>query len=240
MEYPRGTVQEVLIESAALNEEVQLLIHLPATFSHLYKYSLLIVQDGHDYFRLGRIGKITDELLAKKEIENLIIIGIPYKDVEDRRSKYHPEGEKHRAYIRFLAHELAPYLDREFPTLQMGSTRALGGDSLAGTVSLMAALAYPNTFGKVLLQSPYVNESVLKTAGDFNNNITLDIYHTIGKEEDAAELPNGKIADFLTPNRELKAALSGKSINHMYKEIDGGHTWKYWQPGLKEALKSLF
>ncbi|OCA84228.1 hypothetical protein A8F94_16050 [Bacillus sp. FJAT-27225] len=240
MEYPRGTVQDLVIKSAALGEDVQILVHLPASFSHLYKYSLLIVQDGHDYFRLGRIGRMADELLAKKEIENLIIVGIPYKNVEDRRSKYHPDGEKNSAYIRFLAHELVPYLDREFPTLQMGSTRALGGDSLAGTVSLMAALAYPHTFGKVMMQSPYVNDRVLQAAKEFNDQFTLDIYHTIGQEEDKAKLPNGRIADFLTPNRELTAALSGRSINHMYKEIDGGHAWTYWQPGIRDGLRSLF
>ncbi|WP_059173052.1 esterase family protein [Bacillus sp. FJAT-27445] len=240
MEYPRGTVQEVLFESEALGESVQLLIHLPATFSTLYKYSLLITQDGNDYLRLGRIGTLTDELLAKKEIENIIIIGIPYKDPADRRSKYHPRGEKHGAYLRFLAHELVPYLDREYPTYQMGSTRALAGDSLAGTVSLLAALAYPHTFGKVLAQSPFVNEDVLKAVRESEGTPPLDIYHSVGKKEDAAELTNGKIADFLTPNRELSNLLSKKPFGYQYGEFEGGHAWTYWQPDLRDGLKALF
>ncbi|RHW43250.1 esterase family protein [Neobacillus notoginsengisoli] len=240
MEFARGTVNEVFFDSKELGESVQLLIHLPATFSPLYKYSLLITQDGDDYFRLGRIGTLADELLAKKEIENVIIVGIPYKDAQHRRSTYHPKGEKHSAYIRFLAHELVPYLDREYPTYQMGATRALAGDSLAGTVSLLTALSYPHTFGKVLIQSPYVNEAVQQAVEKYKENLPIEIYHSVGKNEHAAELVNGKTADFLTPNRELAGVLSAKPFRYTYHEFDGDHTWTHWQPDLRAALKALF
>ena len=87
-----------------------------------------------------------DELLAKKEIENIIIVGVHYKSLKDRRNKYHPSGEENRAYIRFLAHELIPWLEQEYPTSRIGKSRTLMGDSLAATVSLMTAVKYPNTF----------------------------------------------------------------------------------------------
>ena len=47
----------------------------------------------------------------------------------------------------------------------MGYGRALIGDSLGGTVSLLTALQYPHTFGKVIMQSPLVNETVLRAVG---------------------------------------------------------------------------
>ncbi|HAQ07541.1 MAG TPA: hypothetical protein DCR24_08495, partial [Bacillus bacterium] len=131
MDYPMGKIEEITMKSKELGEDISILVYLPASYSPLYKYSLLIAQDGRDYFQLGRIGRVADELLSKKEIENVIIIGIPYNSVEDRRKKYHPKGEQHQTYIRFLAHELVPYLDKEFPTYQMGMGRALIGDSLA-------------------------------------------------------------------------------------------------------------
>ena len=65
-----------------------------------------------------------------------MIVGVPYKNVKDRREKYHPDGQKHQAYIRFFAQELVPYIDANYPTYQMGLGRALIGDSLAATVSL--------------------------------------------------------------------------------------------------------
>ncbi|WP_210364534.1 alpha/beta hydrolase-fold protein [Bacillus sp. REN3] len=240
MEFPMGKIQEITLQSKALGEEVTMLVYLPATFSPLYKYSLLIAQDGRDYFQLGRIGRVADELLGKKEIENLIIVGIPYDSVEDRWKKYHPKGEKHQAYIRFLAHELAPYLDAEFPTYQMGMGRALIGDSLAATVSLLAALQYPHTFGKVLLQSPYVNEQVIEAVESFGQPGLLNIYHTVGKKETNVKTSSSKQKDFLAPNRELSSLLKSKDYPYFYDEFDGDHTWTHWQPDLKRAIRMMF
>lgn len=240
MEIPKGTVKEHMIISSELGEEIPLLIYLPANFSPLYKYSLLIAQDGRDYFQLGRIGRLADEYLNKREIENLIIVGIPYKDVEDRRRKYHPAGEQNQHYIRFLAHELVPFLDNEFPTYQMGSTRALIGDSLGATVSLMTALQYPHTFGKVLLQSPYIDEQVMDSVNNFTETELLEIYHIVGTKETEVKTTNGKTSDFLKPNRELSTLFTSKSITYFYDEFTGDHTWTHWQPDLKRALKMMF
>ncbi|MFJ7729321.1 alpha/beta hydrolase [Neobacillus sp. NPDC097160] len=240
MEFPKGTIKELTFQSLELGEEMQLLVYLPANFSPLYKYSLLIAQDGRDYFQLGRIGRLADEFLFEREIENIIIVGVPYKNVEDRRRKYHPNGDQNQQYIRFLAHELVPFLDKEFPTYHMGSTRALIGDSLGATVSLMTALEYPHTFGKVLLQSPFVNEQVLKLVNDFQEAQLVEIYHVIGTQETEVKTTDGKTSDFLSPNRELSKLIVDKPFTYFYEEFNGNHTWTHWQPDLKRALKMLF
>lgn len=240
MEYPKGTVKEQTIYSEELGEDIELLVYLPANFSPLYKYSLLIAQDGRDYFQLGRIARLADEFLFQREIENLIIVGVPYQDVDDRRKKYHPSGSQNQQYIRFLAHELVPFLDQEFPTYQMGSTRALIGDSLGGAVSLMTALQYPHTFGKVLLHSPYVDEIILKAVKNFTDGQLLQLYHVIGDQETEVNTTNGNVKDFLSPNRKLSKIISEKPITYFYEEFSGNHTWTYWQPDLRRALKMLF
>ncbi|UII57055.1 esterase family protein [Cytobacillus spongiae] len=240
MTTPKGTIKDLTIQSKELGEEISILVYLPANFSPLYKYSLLIAQDGRDYFQLGRIGRIADELLDNQEMENTIIIGVPYKNVEDRRRKYHPKGEQHQAYIRFLAHELVPYLDQEFPTYHMGMGRALIGDSLAATVSLMTALQYPNSFGRVILQSPYVNDDVLTAVKDFNQPHLLSVYHVIGQQETGVKTTADEVKDFLTPNRELSTVFKEKNFPYFYEEFAGDHTWTYWQPDLKRALKQMF
>ncbi|NRD78463.1 esterase family protein [Bacillus sp. BRMEA1] len=240
MDYPKGTIKELTFQSNELGEEVTLLVYLPANFSPLYKYSLLITQDGRDYFQLGRIGRLADELLFEKEMENLIIIGVPYKNVEDRRRKYHPEGEQNQQYIRFLAHELVPFLDSEFPTFQMGSTRVLIGDSLGATVSFMTAIQYPHTFGKVIMQSPFVNQQVINSVKKFDNPELLEIYHVIGTKETEVKMTDGNIGDFLSPNRALNKEIIQKPFTYFYDEFDGNHTWTYWQPDLRRALLMMF
>ncbi|WP_438646618.1 alpha/beta hydrolase [Robertmurraya kyonggiensis] len=236
----KGKITEHFFESKELKETIQLLIYLPESFSPLYKYSLLIAQDGRDYFQLGRIGRVADELMKDGEIENLIIIGIPYKDVQDRRKKYHPDGEQNAAYIRFLAKELVPFLDEQFPSYQMGMGRALIGDSLGATVSLMAALQFPHTFGKVILQSPYVNDEIIEAVVDFTQPHLLSLYHIIGKEETEVKTTSNIMEDFLTPNRELNIVIESKAFPYFYDEFEGNHTWTYWQPDIKRALRRMF
>ncbi|MEH7483998.1 alpha/beta hydrolase-fold protein, partial [Neobacillus drentensis] len=48
------------------------------------------------------------------------------------------------------------------------------------------------------------------------------------------------IEDFLTPNRKLSKIISEKSITYFFEEFNGNHTWTYWQPDLRRALKMLF
>lgn len=240
MNNPKGTIQDLLFSSDALKEDINLLVYKPAHFSPLYKYHLLVTADGRDYFQLGRIARVCDELLFEKEIENLIVIGVPYIDTVDRREKYHPQGSKHDAYIRFVAHELVPFLDHEFPTFQMGMGRALIGDSLGATISLLTAIRYPNTFGKVILQSPYINNSVLERVTSENTTNQLSIYHSIGLKETDVKTTNDMERDFLTPNRELNKFLDDHSLSYVYQEFDGDHSWTYWQDDLKSALKAMF
>lgn len=233
----KSTINDIKFDSKELGETLNILVYLPANFSPLYKYNLMIAQDGKDYFQLGRIARVADELLENNEIENVIIVGIPYQNVQDRRRKYHPDGEQNDAYIRFLAHELIPYLDEKYPTLHVGNSRILIGDSLGATVSLMTAVMYPNIFGKVILQSPLVDDKVLQAVVDHPNPHLLDVYHIIGKGETEVKTTNGSIQDFLTPNRELHQLFKDKGFQTFYEEFDGNHTWKFWQPDLKRALK---
>ncbi|MFC7685617.1 alpha/beta hydrolase [Ureibacillus sp. GCM10028918] len=235
-----GTIKDVSFFSTSLNEEQELLIYVPANYTPLNKYNILIASDGKDYFQLGGITRLADQLLDDYEIENIIIVGIPYKSVNDRRKKYIPTGELHEAYLRFLAHELVPYLDNEFSTYQLGSSRGVIGDSMAATVSLLAALRYPTIFGKAMLQSPYVDEHVLEIVEASNNMNAVSVYHVIGKEEDKVLTTDKQIKDFLTPNRQLHSLLSTKGYKTFYEEFNGNHTWKYWKPDLKRALIENF
>ncbi|QUG40888.1 esterase family protein [Psychrobacillus sp. INOP01] len=236
----KGTIEDITLFSEALQEEMQLLIYLPPNYSALYKYSVLIASDGKDYFQLGRISRVADDLYEEEAIENLIIVGVPYKSVKDRRDKYHPDGSQHAAYIRFLAQELVPYIDENYPTYQVGMGRSLIGDSLAATVSLMTALAYPNTFGRVIMHSPLVNEDVLEKVKNHEDVHAFSLYHVIGTEETAVKTGDGLLTDFITPNRELHNLIKNKGFLTFYDELEGNHTWKLWQPDIKRSLLQNF
>lgn len=235
-----GKIEDITIYSKALDEEMQLLIHLPHNFSPLYKYSVLIASDGKDYFQFGRLGRVVDELIDAEEIENVIVVGVPYKSVKERRRLYHPDGDRHKAYTRFLAHELVPYIDDNYPTYQIGAGRALIGDSLAATISLLSASKYPNIFGKVILHSPYVDDLVLEKVEAVKDPSNFSIYHVIGKEETQVNTQLDGIQDFLTPNRTLNELIERKGFPYFYDEFNGDHTWKHWQPDVRRAIQMVF
>ncbi|MBS4207933.1 alpha/beta hydrolase-fold protein [Bacillus sp. FJAT-50079] len=237
MSVSQGTINERSFYSKELDETLSLLIYVPAAFSPLFKYSLLIANDGKDYFQMGKLARFADDLLDQHEIDNMIIVGVHYKSIDDRRNKYHPDGTEHRAYIRFLAHELVPWLDQEYPTNAMGKNRTLMGDSLAGTVSLLAAMKYPNVFGQVILHSPYVNQTVLDAVTNQPNPELVEVYQVIGKEEYDVKVSDLK--DFLTPNRKLHQLFREKGFDHFYDEFAGGHSWKYWQTDVRRALQMM-
>lgn len=237
----KGTMTDKTISSSYLNQEMVLRIYQPETFSPLYKYNICIMQDGNDYYQIGRVATLSDRLHANEAIEDTVFIGIHYADRFDRWKKYHPSGEEHNAYTQFLVHEVVPFLDDYLPTLCMGSTRTLMGDSLAGTLALTTALTYPHTFGKVIMQSPYVDNEVLSIATKAKLTQTIDVYHTIGTNEMNVTTTYNDKKDFITPNRQLKEILDKKNVFYHYKEIiDGEHTWKYWQKDMENALNTMF
>lgn len=236
----KGKIQDFSIYSKELDEHLEILVYLPPQYTPLFKYSYCIAQDGKDYFQLGRIPRTIDLLINEGEIVPILFFGIPYKNVADRREKYHPTGKKKDAYLRFLVNELLPYIEREYSVLQLAKARALAGDSLAGTISLIAGIEYPNTFGNLMLHSPYVDKRVLEAVKRAKNLHTLSIYHVVGKQETSVKLSDGSTADFLAANRELSSLLKEMKLDYFYEEYDGDHTWKYWQKDLERALVHLF
>ena len=235
-----GTMIDKEIDSEFLNETLTVKIYQPENFSPLYKYHLCIMQDGNDYYQRGRAATVSDRLHKNGDIENTIFAGIHYKDRYDRWEKYHPQGKNNEAYIKFLRSEVVPLLDKELPGYDVGSCRVLMGDSLGGTVSLMTALKYPNTFGQVIMQSPYVDDDVLDAVRNSEAIKNMTIYHTIGKDETEVPTTQGGKDDFLEPNRKLHELLKGKVENYHYKENEGKHTWKQWQKDLPQVVQTIF
>ena len=63
MSESKRKLEEISFYSDALQEDVTLLVYLPSNYSTLYKYSLLIAQDGKDYVMYGRTPRLIDDLM---------------------------------------------------------------------------------------------------------------------------------------------------------------------------------
>lgn len=232
---------EKKIKSEYLNETLTLKFYQPEELDSIYETNVCIMQDGNDYYNIGKVATVSDKLHDDFAIANTIFIGIHYIDRFDRRDKYHPDGKEHEDYKKFLVKEVVPFITEQLPINPLGDKWTLMGDSLAGTLAFLIAIENQDLFDNVIMQSPLVNETVIDAANKLEIDADLEIYHTIGlKETEVGTTVDGKI-DFVTPNKELHHILNTKNLTYHYHEFpEGIHTWKYWQQDLPHALKMIF
>lgn len=229
------------IQSQFLNEKIVIKVYEPEHFDPLYENQVCIMQDGDDYFHLGRIATVSDRLHEEQDIVNTTFVGIPYTDRYDRWRKYYPDGEQFTAYKRFLQKEVVPLVDELLPLNPLGTKRALIGDSLAATISLLTAIDFPELFHYVIMQSPLVDDKVLHFVENFTGNQRPEIYHTIGLKETNVPTTKHDVIDFVQPNKRLAALIKDRFPIYKYVENEeGNHTWKYWQKELPDILIEVF
>lgn len=237
----KGTMYDKVIESSYLQETMTLKIYEPEIIDPLYETNVCIMQDGNDYYQLGRVATISDRLHDSGDIVNTVFVGIHYIDRFDRLKKYHPNGEQYEQYQQFLTKEVVPLIERMLPLNPLGTVWAMMGDSLAGTLALLTTLSYPDLFQKAILQSPLVDDVVLEKAQQCEKGHTFEIYHSIGLNESSVKTTAEESVDFVTPNKQLHEILQANVPNYHYKEIESGnHTWKYWQEELPDILALMF
>lgn len=116
-----------------------------------------------------RVDEAVGELMGEGRMGPVIVVAIP-NNGDKRYAEYFPErvleavGEQVRervigqvmggqalgdAYVRFLADELRPEVERQFPVRAGPENRVVMGSSMGGLISLYAGLERPDVFGRV-------------------------------------------------------------------------------------------
>lgn len=236
--YLKRTIIKRVMDSHHLQDKREILVYMPPDYDNGSQYPVLYLQDGDDYFNLGRFATQANRLILDGLIQPIVAVAIPVKK-ENRTSEYSPVGERHQAYLRFMGEELLSMVEDEFPVSPSPRDRVLGGSSLGATVSLHLALEYPLLFENILSQSGAYLEQSLERVREIDTLSHLEIYLSIGKEEVAVPTHMGKL-DLLARNREVFRVLLEKGAKVHYSEQEGDHTWGFWQRDLVPALKTFF
>lgn len=231
-------LEEIVLDSRLLGTPEKLIVYTPKRYSPLYSYPVLYVQDGDDYLAMGRMASLLDQMIADKEIPDLLAVFIPV-DKAKRFDRYHPDGKEHLAYTRFLADEVVSFIDSHYSTHPLGNGRTLLGESLGGVVSLFTALAYPHTFGQVASQSGAVDEQLNRRIAQADLTVSQTFYLEIGTEETAVNSSRG-VLNLYAANEELRAILQTKKATLFYETFEGDHTWGHWQKNLPRMLRTLY
>jgi enterochelin esterase family protein len=135
--------------------------------------------------------------------------------------------------------EIIRFVDSQYRTIPEKEGRAIAGLSMGGFHTLHISRYYPDTFDYMGLFSAAimpnetvkskVYENIDKTLAAQNSNGYALYWIAIGKE------------DFLyQANIDFRKKLDEMDFPYIYRESEGGHTWRNWRIYLSEFLPMLF
>ncbi len=234
--YKRTVVREEL-PSVFLGAARPLRIYLPPGYDELLSYPVIYCQDGEQFFNFGRIATTLTRCILDEGIEPAIIVGVDV-NTATRTSEYAPEGALHRAYCRFFAEELVPWVEARFAARSDRQERILAGDSLGGTVSLHLALDYPSLFCRVISLSGAFFDKTRERLRKEPDLSQLQLYMLVGLDETEVTTERGTF-DLVAENRKTKELLEQKKTGLLYIEKPGKHIWGFWQQELPAALHAF-
>ncbi|MCW5960265.1 MAG: esterase family protein [Pyrinomonadaceae bacterium] len=163
-------------------------------------------------------------------------------------------------YESFLIKELIPEIESKFRAKSTRENRAVAGLSMGGYGAMKFGLKYPANFALVGSFSgalgitditdknsqPWISASVMKVYGEAESKTRTenDIFKIVRTmpAESVKNLPfiylDCGTEDFLIANnRDFVLALAEKKIPHEYRELPGGHDWKFWNSQAAEFMR---
>lgn len=251
---PHGTVSRMWYDSPTLGTTRRLTIYTPAGYEQSgdRRYPVLYLLHGmggdeEAWIALGRTAQILDNLIARGEAEPMIVV-MTNGNVDQRAAcGESPEGmvkpdfrHPHTMDGTFETAfpDVVAFVDKTLRTHADKSHRAIAGLSMGGFHSCQISKEYPDMFGYIGLFSAAVNRGTADSP----------VYHDFDTK--LARLFTGKPAlyyiaigrdDFLyDENVDYRRRLDTAGYPYVYRESDGGHTWRNWRAYLADFAPRLF
>jgi putative tributyrin esterase len=163
-------------------------------------------------------------------------------------------------YESYIIKELIPEIDKKFRTIADREHRAIAGLSMGGYGSIKFGLKYPElfvvagSFSGALGAASITEKQIPGTIGRSIDGIFGSVGSDTRKSNDIFDLIRGATPesikslpflyldcgteDFLFQNnREFVDLLVEKKVPHEFRQLPGGHNWKYWDAQVEEFLE---
>lgn len=226
----RGTVTRHEVPTGDLAAGRTRLVHLyhPPTDEPA---PLLVVYDGSDYLRRGRIAVIVDNLIAQKRIRPLAL-ALVQNGGRARMIEYACS----EATLGFLLQSVLPLARSQLqlidPARHPGAYGVLGA-SMGGLMAVYTALRLPHIFGHVVSQAGAFE------LGD-DETVVMSMIRHMPKAPIRLWLDVGRMDFLRAANRHMQALLAKKEYSFTYVETGGAHNYTTWRNILGRALETLF
>jgi enterochelin esterase-like enzyme len=233
-----GSVEEHVVPARALDADRPVTVYLPARFRPGRSYPLLVVHDGLDYLRFSNLETVLDNLVHRNEVAPMVVA---LTQSPDRLREYGAD-ERHS---RWVAEELVPWLEARYPVREGAANRGLMGASFGAVAAFSTAFRYPQSFGRLLLQSgsfAFTDIGPSRRGPAFEPVVE---FVNAWREEPVAVAERvfvscGVYESLIYENRSMVPLFERAGMTVRYEEAFDGHNWENWRDRLRDGLSWLF
>ncbi len=244
---PHGEIHHHFYHSAVAGDDRDYYVYTPPKYDPKENktYPVLYLLHGYSddasgWTAVGRANVILDNLIAQGKAKAMIVVmPLGYGTMEMIQARWNAwenkalRQENFNKFTQALLTEVMPRAESEYRIRKDRNSRAIAGLSMGGSESLLTGLNHLDKFAWIgAFSSGGIPEDFDK---DFpgldakaNQQIRL-LWVACGTED-----------HLITVNRNLRAWLTQKGIQHTDIETPGMHTWMVWRRNLTAFAPLLF
>ncbi len=244
---------EYRLESKAVGDTFLIQVRLPEKRDPADpRFPVLYVLDGDYWF--GAASDIATMLTKTRESPPLLVVGIGYggtaRDWWQKRARdftppthvpaettQFPQAGGADRFRRFLAEELVPFIERNYPVRE--GDRTLAGYSLGGLFALHTLFAQPGLFRNFIVLSPAVEwdaQGILGVEADYHARhgaLPATVFCAMGEQDAIVPIPAWReFADRM-------AARGYRDLQWIARMYPGETHVSLFPPGLTHGLKAV-
>jgi enterochelin esterase-like enzyme len=228
---PKGKITRHVLPANNFIGGKERTLHLYEPVGAVGPLPLLVVYDGNDYLRRGRLVQIVDNLIGMGRIRPIAMAL-----VENHPPVRMLEYGCSEIMVGFIAMAVLPLAQSQLDLVDLGEqpgAYGIMGASMGGLMALFTGLRLPHVFGHVLSQS-----------GAFSieeyDMIVYDLVRYAPIPQLALWMDVGQFEWLLETNRRMHSLLNERQTLHGYSEYMGGHNYTSWRNDLWRGLEYLF
>jgi len=238
-----GTLDELGILTAPGILPRRAFVWRPPGYDPGRPHPVLYMHDGHNlvdphtasYGADWQVDEVAAVLIAAGRIAPILIVGADC--TADRMEEYGDTGAG-RAYLRFLAEDLKPLVDRRYRTRPGRESTMVMGSSMGGLISFLALFVHGDVFGGAGCLSPAFSETLcLAVAASAWPDRPFRVYLDNGGVGLEAELQPG--LDRMLEVLAAKGFRSGESLDVVI-DPQAEHFEDAWAARVWRPLEFLF
>jgi enterochelin esterase-like enzyme len=262
-----GWLEVVPFESKIFHNTRMLRVLIPANYFSPHNahrsYPVLYLQDGQNLYDENtsahgewHVDETVEHLVGGFKIPPMFVVGIdnagdkrssellPYPDPVNSHDGVDDEKNVHgKDYARFLLTEVMPFIEKRYRISRGAMNTGLGGSSYGGDIALYTALAYPGTFGHLLVESPplQIGKRQLLQDAEKTKIFPQKVYLGVGDSETGDQQVDAEVVRNL---KDLEAILVKKGLGssrlRVMVEEGGKHNEAAWSRRFPDAMLFLY